>query len=56
MDKVKRQAKRTAVAIVGSIVLVIGIIMIPYPGPGWLGGICGIGDSIDGVYLGAACA
>ena len=36
MDRVKRQARRTAIATVGGIVLVIGIIMIPYPGPGWL--------------------
>jgi len=36
MDRVKRQARRTSIAIVGGVVLVIGIIMIPYPGPGWL--------------------
>ncbi len=36
MQKAKRQIKRTAIGIVGSIVLIIGIIAIPYPGPGWL--------------------
>lgn len=36
MDRVRRQARRTAIGIVGGTVLVIGIIMIPYPGPGWL--------------------
>jgi uncharacterized protein (TIGR02611 family) len=35
MQEVKRQAKRTTVAIVGGAVLVMGIIAIPYPGPGW---------------------
>ncbi len=36
MGRVKRQTKRIAVGAVGGIVLVAGIIMIPYPGPGWL--------------------
>jgi len=36
MQEVKRQAKRTTIAIVGGVVLVFGIIAIPYPGPGWL--------------------
>lgn len=36
MDKVKRQAKRATTALVGGIVLLAGVIAIPYPGPGWL--------------------
>lgn len=36
MNKAKRQAKRVAIAIMGTIVLLIGIVAIPYPGPGWL--------------------
>lgn len=36
MQKAKRQIKRTAIGIVGGIVLLAGIIAIPYPGPGWL--------------------
>lgn len=36
MDKVKRHSKRLLIAIVGTIVLLLGIVMIPYPGPGWL--------------------
>lgn len=36
MYKVKRQAKRLIIALVGTIVLVVGVIAIPYPGPGWL--------------------
>ena len=32
----KRHTRRVAVGIIGGIVLVAGIIMIPYPGPGWL--------------------
>jgi uncharacterized protein (TIGR02611 family) len=36
MDKVKKQTKRAATALVGGIVLLVGIVAIPYPGPGWL--------------------
>lgn len=36
MNKAKRQAKRAAIAVLGTIVLLIGIVAIPYPGPGWL--------------------
>jgi len=36
MDKIKKHAKKVAVGIVGTIVLLVGIIAIPYPGPGWL--------------------
>lgn len=36
MDEVKRQTKRLGVAIVGGAVVIVGIIAIPYPGPGWL--------------------
>ena len=32
----KRQAKRTAIGFLGGIVVIVGIIAIPYPGPGWL--------------------
>lgn len=31
-----RQTKKLATAIAGTIVVLLGIIMIPYPGPGWL--------------------
>lgn len=36
MDIVKAQVKRVAIATVGGLVLLLGIITIPYPGPGWL--------------------
>ena len=36
MQEVKRQSKRIGTAIVGGLVVIIGIIAIPYPGPGWL--------------------
>lgn len=36
MDKVKRTTKRVAIAFVGGLVLIVGIIAIPYPSPGWL--------------------
>lgn len=36
MDRVKRSTRRVAIGTVGGVVLVIGIVAIPYPGPGWL--------------------
>jgi uncharacterized protein (TIGR02611 family) len=36
MTNAKRHAKRIAIGIIGGLVLIIGIIAIPYPGPGWL--------------------
>lgn len=32
----RRRVKKTAISLIGSIVLLAGIIMVPYPGPGWL--------------------
>lgn len=40
---VKRKAKRTGVGIVGGIVLLVGLITVPYPGPGWLTVFVGLG-------------
>ncbi|HEU4715839.1 MAG TPA: TIGR02611 family protein [Candidatus Saccharimonadales bacterium] len=36
MQEVKRRSKKIGIAIIGGLVLVVGIIAIPYPGPGWL--------------------
>jgi uncharacterized protein (TIGR02611 family) len=36
MQKTKRHLKRTVIGIVGGLVVAIGIVAIPYPGPGWL--------------------
>ena len=36
MEKLKRRSRQTAIGIVGGAVLIVGIIAIPYPGPGWL--------------------
>lgn len=36
MQKTKRHLKRTAIGIAGGVVVAIGIVAIPYPGPGWL--------------------
>lgn len=33
---IKRHTKRVLTAIVGGLVVLVGIVMIPYPGPGWL--------------------
>lgn len=36
-------AKRIVVGIIGGVVLVVGILAIPYPGPGWLIVFAGLG-------------
>jgi uncharacterized protein (TIGR02611 family) len=36
MDKLKRQSKKVLVAIIGGLVTLIGLVLVPYPGPGWL--------------------
>ncbi|HMH69843.1 MAG TPA: TIGR02611 family protein [Candidatus Saccharimonadales bacterium] len=36
MQDVKKHAKKIVVGIVGGLVLIVGIVAIPYPGPGWL--------------------
>lgn len=36
MDKIRRRTKKTTIAILGSIVVLLGLVMVPYPGPGWL--------------------
>jgi len=36
MQKAQRQAKRVGTAIIGGAVVIVGIVAIPYPGPGWL--------------------
>jgi uncharacterized protein (TIGR02611 family) len=43
METLKRRSKKTIIGILGGIVLVIGIICIPYPGPGWLIVFAGLG-------------
>lgn len=39
----RKRLKKSFIAIVGSLVLVAGIVMIPYPGPGWLVVFAGLG-------------
>lgn len=36
MNAAKRHSKKIAIGIVGGLLLVVGIVAIPYPGPGWL--------------------
>lgn len=43
MDKIRRHSKKTAIGIVGAVVVVVGVIMIPAPGPGWLVVFAGLG-------------
>lgn len=40
---VRRRAKKVLVAIIGGTVVLVGIITIPYPGPGWLTVFIGLG-------------
>lgn len=39
----QKRLKKTALSILGSFVLIAGILMIPYPGPGWLVVFAGLG-------------
>jgi len=36
MNRVKRHTRRVVIGIAGGLVVLIGIVLIPYPGPGWL--------------------
>lgn len=36
MEIAKKRVRRVAIAVAGGTVLLVGIIAIPYPGPGWL--------------------
>ena len=36
MEAFRRQSKKTLIGIVGGLVFLAGLVMIPYPGPGWL--------------------
>lgn len=36
MELFKRQSKKILIGIIGGLVMLLGLIMIPYPGPGWL--------------------
>ena len=36
MHHILRHGKRIGAAIVGGLVIIVGLILIPYPGPGWL--------------------
>lgn len=41
--RAKHQTRKILVGVIGGIVLIAGIIMIPYPGPGWLVVFAGLG-------------
>jgi uncharacterized protein (TIGR02611 family) len=36
MNKVLRHAKKIGIGIIGGLIVLVGIVAIPYPGPGWL--------------------
>lgn len=36
MSKIKNHQRRVVIAIAGGLVVLIGLILVPYPGPGWL--------------------
>ncbi len=50
MDKVVLHSKRTIIAIAGAVVVISGLILVPYPGPGWLvvfGGLAILATEFD---------
>lgn len=36
IQKTKRIAKKSSIGFIGGLVVVVGLILVPYPGPGWL--------------------
>lgn len=36
MDRIKKHSKRLAIGVSGVLVVLIGLVLVPYPGPGWL--------------------
>ena len=36
MDKLRRHSKKVLIGIAGGLVVLIGLVLVPYPGPGWL--------------------
>lgn len=36
MNDLRRHSKKVLIGIVGGLVTLVGLVMIPYPGPGWL--------------------
>ena len=36
MEQLRKRTKKTLVAILGGLVVLIGLVLVPYPGPGWL--------------------
>ena len=35
LERTKRETRRVLIGVVGGVILVLGVIAIPYPGPGW---------------------
>ncbi len=36
MELLRRQSKKILIGVLGGLVVLLGLVMIPYPGPGWL--------------------
>lgn len=36
MSRLKTQSKKVLIGILGGLVVLIGLVLVPYPGPGWL--------------------
>ena len=36
MEKFRRHTKKALVGVIGGLVVLVGLVLIPYPGPGWL--------------------
>lgn len=35
LERTKRETRRVLIGVVGGVILLLGVIAIPYPGPGW---------------------
>lgn len=36
MEKLRKHSKKVGIGIVGGLVVLLGLVLVPYPGPGWL--------------------
>lgn len=43
MSSFRRRSRKTVIGIIGGFVLAVGLVAIPYPGPGWLIVFAGLG-------------
>ena len=50
MEKLRKHSKKVGIGIVGGLVVLLGLVLVPYPGPGWLvvfGGLAILATEFD---------